>query len=508
MRGISAAPTKDPALVARSALPAGPALSAGDKLLIAVTLYFVALKLIYSFFAFPIADEAYYWLWGQHPALSYFDHPPLAGWLQGIAHAVLGQSLFALRLPALLAFATIVAVLYKTSVRLAGEGWRHVFLRSLVVYLASPVFFHFGNIVFIDYLLVALMTASGYFFFVFLGDVERAGRGRLRDLFAGAVLLGLAGLAKYNGAYLGLALVGVIVTRPALRPLLRSWPIYAAAVMVLLMLVPVLLWNMQHDFASFRFHLVERNAGVGFTGLNLPAMKAFIVDTASLLSWCLVPVIFRFFWARPEAGFARIGKVVAIWTFWLSSLTFLYISNYSWVQWWWNIAAFVLVIPFSGKYIGPWLLTLHVAWGLFINTVLVVSLVVVPVTVLIGRAPFMETEAGYGWDQITAAVQEARSTHGADFIATNRYQSASQLAYALGDPDVTEISPRRDAFDDWFDAEAHSGQSAIIMLDGREDLEFWRTHFASVEKLVELPVSRFGYAMRTYELYVGTGYIP
>jgi 4-amino-4-deoxy-L-arabinose transferase-like glycosyltransferase len=26
-------------------------------------------------------DESYYWVWGHHPQLSYFDHPPMVGWL-------------------------------------------------------------------------------------------------------------------------------------------------------------------------------------------------------------------------------------------------------------------------------------------------------------------------------------------------------------------------------------------------------------------------------------------
>ena len=29
-------------------------------------------------------DEAYYWMWGQHLSWSYFDHPPLDGWLQAL----------------------------------------------------------------------------------------------------------------------------------------------------------------------------------------------------------------------------------------------------------------------------------------------------------------------------------------------------------------------------------------------------------------------------------------
>ena len=480
-----------------------------DRLLVLVAIYFIALRLWFSFAAFPVADEAYYWLWGRHPGFSYFDHPPLAGWLQGITHAIFGTNLFALRLPALVCFAVVVLILQKVAVRVAGAEWRGMFLRSLVVYLASPVFFFFGSVVFIDYLLVALMMASGYLFFCYLGDVETKGQGRLRDLFGAAVLLGLAGLAKYNAGFLGVAVAGVVLTRPKLRPLLRDWPIYAAAAIAVAMQAPVLAWNLQHDFASFAFRANDPLGGGGtFTGINVAGMKAFVADTGALLSWALVPVIMRFFWSRPDPGFAQVGKTIAIWVFWLSSLTFLYISNYSWIQWWWNTAAFVLVIPFSGRYIGPFLLTLHVAWGGFINTLILVSLVVVPLSVLIGRGPFMETEAAYGWDEITAAVREVASSRDADFIATNRYQFSSQLAFALDDPEVTEISPRRDAFDDWFDAPAHAGQSAVVVVDGREDVTYWRSKFTAIEKIRDLAITRLGFPMRSYEVYFAKGYIP
>src|SRR5690606_13322189 len=46
----------------------------------------------------PIGDEAYHWLWGQHPDLSYFDHPPLNAWLLGLVSQVLGWNLVSLRL--------------------------------------------------------------------------------------------------------------------------------------------------------------------------------------------------------------------------------------------------------------------------------------------------------------------------------------------------------------------------------------------------------------------------
>ena len=41
-------------------------------------------------------DEAYYWMWGQHPALSYYDHPPLNSWLLSLSSAVFGSIVWGL----------------------------------------------------------------------------------------------------------------------------------------------------------------------------------------------------------------------------------------------------------------------------------------------------------------------------------------------------------------------------------------------------------------------------
>jgi 4-amino-4-deoxy-L-arabinose transferase-like glycosyltransferase len=76
-------------------------------------LAFILLRLVFWFATFPNPDEAYYWLWGQHPALSYYDHPPLEAWLQGLFTAVLGRSTFVLRLPNLLSNAILFYTYYQ-----------------------------------------------------------------------------------------------------------------------------------------------------------------------------------------------------------------------------------------------------------------------------------------------------------------------------------------------------------------------------------------------------------
>lgn len=467
-----------------------------------VAVYFIALKLLFAFWAFPIADEAYYWMWGRHPALSYFDHPPLQAWLQGLSHLVLGRSLFALRWPTFAALAAIVWVFYRVARRLGGDNWRDILLVSAVIYLASPVFGFFGSAVFNDYLLVALLMLSGYFFFCFFADVEERGHGGTRDLMLAAVLLGLAGLTKYNAVFLGLGVAGTVLVRPKLRPLLGGWQIYAAAVVSAGLQAPVLVWNFGEGLASFRFHLGGRFDS-HVTGLDIGRMKGVALDTASLFSLFLVPVVGRFFLSSSRDPFVKVGKTLAIWVFWLSSFTFLYIASYAWVLWWWNIAAFVLILPFAWRYIGPVLLTLHIIWGAAITTALIVSFAVVPVTVLWGAAPILEAERAYGWDDIAAAVEAARTRFGIDVLAANRYQTASQLGFALDTGNVQALSPRHDQFDYWLDAEVMDGQDAVILVDPSEDSDYWKASFAAWEKIGEIPVERFGYPLKTYELYLG-----
>ena len=55
------------------------------------------LKLGYSLVVPPRGDEAYYWLWGQHLELSYFDHAPFIGWAMAVSDRLFGWNLFALR---------------------------------------------------------------------------------------------------------------------------------------------------------------------------------------------------------------------------------------------------------------------------------------------------------------------------------------------------------------------------------------------------------------------------
>jgi 4-amino-4-deoxy-L-arabinose transferase-like glycosyltransferase len=485
------------------------ALSAGDMVLIAAIGYFVLLKLVLAFFAFPLSDEAYYWMWGRNLQLSYFDHPPLGGWVQGLSHALFGTNLFALRLPTFVAFASVLAVFWQVAKRVGGEDSRGVFLRSTLVFVASPLFGIVGTIATHDYLLVALIIGAGYFFTRYLTDFEAMGRARLAHLFAAAALLGLAGLTKYTAAFIAIAVAGAILARPKLRPMLLRWEIYAAALVALLTQAPTLIWNLQNEFASLNFQFGRRFSNAPSGGLDLDRMKVLVSEVMGLVSpIVLVHVPLLFFWARQRNLFERVGKTLAIWGFWIPALTFLYVSNYGLVLWWWSAVVLALVLPFSGRYVGPLALGLHVVWGAIVSTFLTVTFAIVPLSQLANGLGSMETNHMYGWEAVTSRVLAARRAHEAELIVVNRSSSASQLAFALDDPDVVALWPHRNTFDYWFDAEAHRGDDAIVLVVPPENMEEWKQQFASVRLLETIPLSRFSIPLATYELWLAEGFRP
>jgi 4-amino-4-deoxy-L-arabinose transferase-like glycosyltransferase len=481
-------------------------LSLGEILLAAVAVYLVAAKLWLGLMNFPIADEAYYWMWGQHLAWSYFDHPPLHGWLQGLSHLVFGRSTFALRWLSLATFIGTAWILQDVARRIAGEKWRVVFLKSLVVYLASPMFGIFGSIVFHDYLMVFLVIASGYLFTRYFVDVEAGNAGHRGHLFGAAALLGLAALTKYNAGLLGFAVLGAILIRPRLRPLLLRPDIYLAALLAIAIQTPVLIYALQTDFASFRFHLEDRFTDE-FTGLNWRRMQSATINVVTMLSPFFLVALLRFLLSWKLVPFERPARMVALLLFLLSTLPLLYYANLGTILPWWNIVAFTLILPVAGRHIDRVTLTLHALYGMILTTFFAVSFTIVPVLMLFGGKPTLETEHAFGWTDIGRAVLESSAQYQTDFLATNRYQTASQLGFELDDPDVLALSSRRDAFDDWSDMPSHAGQDAIVLIDGREDIETYKRHFARLTEVGTYTAAPLGYPVLTYTIYLGEDFI-
>lgn len=465
-----------------------------------VCVLLILLKFAHWGFSGVYQDEAYYWMWGQHPALSYYDHPPLNAWLLSLSSAVFGWNVFALRLPVALAFFADIFALFLISRRIAGADWWGYFWLTLLLFVATPIFVAMTSYPLPDHILLTALLYAIYFFLRFFADRAEGGQGATRDLLLGALFLGLAGLAKYNAAFLGIGLVLFIIFRD--RSLLRQPRLYLAAALTLAMQAPVIIWNATERFASFGFIFSDRHASLSASFAGLPQLLVgILVFVSPFLLWPIA----KFALARPAApgiGFARA-------TFAASTLTIVAVTFTTLTWFHWNLAAYAAMLPFLAAYMRPrWLIVAQTVYGAAFVSVAFVNFALFPVV----DPNVMRDEAtawAYDWSAVAQQAEAARVEHDAGFIATPYYTTASLLAFAMQDRDVVSLAAKEDQYDFWFDPAAHAGEDAILYADQWRPLtDEISALFDSVVEIGGVDVTANGQFIYRQTLYLAKGYKP
>jgi 4-amino-4-deoxy-L-arabinose transferase-like glycosyltransferase len=199
-------------------------------------------------------DEAHYVLYGLHPALSYFDHPPLVGWTEWAFTALFGVNEFAARLPAVLIGAAATAMVYFWLLRLFAS--KPLALWGAAALNASFLF---------NALFMMLMPDTLLFLFlipVMALALRIEAHNRLGDWLLLGLFLGLSGLSKYTAFLFVVALVIYFAYR-------RRWDLFItpklfpAVLLAAAVVSPVLVWNMQNGWISFAYQSAHVSGGGG-----------------------------------------------------------------------------------------------------------------------------------------------------------------------------------------------------------------------------------------------------
>lgn len=458
-----------------------------------------------------VSDEAYYWMWGQHPGLSYFDHPPLNAWLIWISSQLFGHGILQLRMWAVLTTIGTGIIFWNWAKRFGGDDWEGIFWRSACIWLAAPAFGVYPTFATSDHLLFFFVLLSGHFFINYLLAVREGGSPKLLDLYLGAFFMGVTALCKYNALFFGFALLAYILASPKLRGLLRNPHLYLAALLVAAVGSPVLIWNISNGFASFEFHLVSRHDAGFLHNITARHIIEFIIQTALMMTPFGLAGIVACALRPPNEGFERTAWGLGSWSFWLTTLFFLIVALTQQLFPWWNMSAYVLLMPLLGKVMRrAWVFWGHIAFGLLLSVFYVYSSSVFPLLNYIDR-PDPTRERYYGWDEIAAPVEAAITQYKPDFIASTKWESASVVGFALKDPNVVSISPRASQYHYWFDKparEARRGQSALVVVQQGWDLGIAEPQFEKLTPIGEVNVTRGGHHMTDYQLYLGEGFKP
>lgn len=471
-----------------------------------VVALFLVLRVAFFVMAQPNGDETYYWIWGQYPALSYYDHPPLLAWLQG-ALSILGWSSWSLRAGTWVTLSGVLALFWLWARRLAPEAPELPFWRMSAIFMASPLFQIMTWVAIQDHLLILLCLAAGTFFLHFAEKWETQGRLDRRALYAAAALLGLAVLTKYNAIFLGLGFALFVLVRPRLRQLLRNPHLYLAALLSIALQAPVFIWNAFQGFASYRYHLLERfNEGRPFEIAWYSPRDAVLVNLLILSPFIWIAIA-RLAFVRPASDFEGRARALGFSAVMVSTIAILILSLFIYPHFNWNIVAYILLLPLLFRGMDrAWLFWPHVALGLLFGAAMVYHFSVAPLATLVGRNE-PSTASYYGWPEVAAELGRLDGAQPADFVATPWYGDAAKLAFALGDRSVTSLDPARDQYDYWFDVQAHIGQSAWLVVDDDHPVEPVRGQFETITLVRDIPIRSFGRLVRTAHIYRAERYL-
>lgn len=496
------------------------------RFILPTLLPFLGLRLVFWLAAFPNPDESYYWLWGQHPALSYYDHPPFQAWVQGITTALLGRSSFSLRLPNLISNGLLLYTYYQIARYLYTDRAKQGFWLIVALLLASPLYFLFMALAWHDHWLILFCLIGSYQGIRFLDSYLVDGVGDSHRLWLAAIALGVAGLCKYNVLFVAVGFLAAIAYDPRLRRLWRDRRLYLAGSLLLLTLVPIFSWNLTHNWPSFRYY---GDRAINPNGLSLSACFNFLLFSFLLVSpmdWigfirelrptkCLPPQTSTY-------------RLVAFWVFVSSTLTLTVISLLSAALYYWNITAYLLLLPLlAGIFLPPiapqsatepdhpepllryqQLFVVGQLYGLVFAILLVVHYCLVPLSALVTLEEDPDSRMLFGWSEVANEVrQQAQRIGGEPLLLTTDYRSASALAYELNQPNVVAISDRIDQFDFWFDPSAAQGKNAILLSDDWHPVqpELLR-QFERTAQPVPYPIRRFGVWIKQYYITPAFGF--
>ena len=196
-------------------------------------------------------DEAHYALYGAHLDWSYFDHPPLVGWVQAPFAAAGGADWLMRVVPMgswLASVWLMIGLCRQLPIESPGamgprrrDGW------VVLLLLLSPMLDLLGVALVPDSLLMplvpAVMSATWR-----LRSPEAASTWRRWLVLA--TLLGLCMLAKYTGIFIVLGSL-LSLCKFHGRKLMRLPGPWLTALIVVAMTSPVVAWNVSHRWASF-----------------------------------------------------------------------------------------------------------------------------------------------------------------------------------------------------------------------------------------------------------------
>jgi 4-amino-4-deoxy-L-arabinose transferase-like glycosyltransferase len=472
------------------------------------------LRIVYASAIELRTDEAYYWTWSKETALSFLDHPPMIAWFIQLGTAIFGDTTLGVRFGGIVAMLVTQLLLADIVRRLTHDA------RAVMFAVVMPeAALYYGLLM----AKVAPDVAMIPFAMAMMWSLVRlAQSGDGRWWLAAGLFAGLSMLSKFTAIMFAPAVAAFLLVPDWRGRWLRGPYPYLAVLIAIAVFSPVLIWNAQHDWASFRFQGVRATANYG---ISWRTVGDYIGLQFGLVGFVMLPVVLSGLLMTAWRGY-RTREPVAILLSTAVLVPFLYFFAKSltlrvgdtWPMFMWPVgfaAAAVNLVMLSRENRSARLIRSSLFW---LNTAVVSGIAFVVIVFLyyvaapwnlLGKIDPIGAEAGY--EQVAARVQTALDETGATWIATTDYRTYAMMRWLFrGRVPVIEIN-ERGRFQDFRDPgiDRIKGRAGIYV--GREPdnrSSLWENIPAKREQLGQVERRWRGVLTDTYVIEKLTGWTP
>jgi hypothetical protein len=354
--------------------------------------------------------------------------------------------------------------------------------------------------------------------------VRLAESGDGRWWLAAGVFAGLAALSKFTVALLLPAVLAFTFVPSWRGRWLRSPYPWTAAALALLLFTPVLIWNMQHDWASFRFQAVRAAASHPW---SLRTFGEFLGLQFGLVGFVLLPVVLTAVVLTAWRGYRR-GEAVAILLSTAVIVPFVYFlwkslslrvgDTWPTVIWPFGFAAAAINLSMLRKEgWSPSFVAMSFNWvriaivsGIGFVVAVCFYYLVLPFN-FIGRTDPIGGEAGY--EAIVLRTEAELQKTGATWIATSDYRTYAMLRWFFHNRvPVVQIN-ERGRYQGFRQPDlgliaGHTGVYVGREPDNNPSIAFWASVPAKREPLERVDRVWRGIVMDTYSIEKFSGWTP
>lgn len=378
---------------------------------------FLLFNLVQAFFTNLSYDEAYYWLYSEHLAWGYFDHPPLVALFIKAGYMIFENELGLRLMGALSNFFILLLIPKILNIEdLKGK------ITILIICATLPLFQLLGFISTPDTPL--LFFTCLYFYFLKQFYIEQ----NLKTAVFLGFTIALMGYSKYHAFLL------IFLTVLSNWQLLKNKLFIIALTIALIAFVPHIIWQIKNDFISFKYHLSGRHQG-----FELYHFPEYLLNVLLIFNPFMLIYIFKSLYRKNiENNFDRTLRFIVLGTL----LFFLTCNFFGHVQPQWLVIGLIPTILLVFNYFKKNAAKLNnlkkVFWissGLFLVIRIVLIFDILPYNL-----EFHEYK-----NKVAGII---RKSEGVPVIFQSNYRLASVYAFETKNINVHSYGCKT-AFDDW-----------------------------------------------------------